>query len=155
MNVVPASPRDVAGFLALAAEVEDWFGPMVDDPEFRPVLDKKVGQQRALVVRADDAVRLLGGLLIGGTWPIYHITWLVVTETARGCGIGSALVRSALGRYRRPCSVDVITFGRGHPAAITSGARTFYQRHGFVPGPAAAPGPEGGSRQRYRLTLAG
>ena len=36
---------------------------------------------------------------------------------------------------------------------MTSGARVFYERLGFTPAEAAEPGPEGGSRQVYRLRL--
>jgi hypothetical protein len=46
--------------------------------------------------------------------------------------------------------VEVVTFGPDHPGAAASGARVFYERLGFVPGEAAPPGPEGGSRQAYR-----
>src|SRR2546430_624702 len=34
MNVETASPEDIDGFLSLAAEVENWFGPMIADPQF-------------------------------------------------------------------------------------------------------------------------
>ena len=49
-----------------------------------------------------------------------------------------------------PGVVEVVTFGAGHPGAAASGARVFYERLGFTPAAAAAPGPEGGSRQVYR-----
>ncbi|WP_204021287.1 hypothetical protein [Sinosporangium siamense] len=43
-----------------------------------------------------------------------------------------------------------MNFGPDHPGASASGARTFYEQLGFTPAEAAAPGPEGGSRQVYR-----
>ncbi|MEV7021768.1 hypothetical protein [Kitasatospora sp. NPDC093558] len=46
-----------------------------------------------------------------------------------------------------------MTFGAGHPGAVVSGARVFYERLGFTAAEAAEPGPEGGSRQVYRLLL--
>ena len=49
-----------------------------------------------------------------------------------------------------PGTVEVVTFGGGHPGAAASGARVFYERLGFTPAEAVAPGPEGGSRQVYR-----
>jgi len=52
-----------------------------------------------------------------------------------------------------PGTVEVVTFGAGHPGATASGARVFYEGIGFVPAEAAAPGPEGGSRQVYRKTV--
>jgi predicted N-acetyltransferase YhbS len=47
----------------------------------------------------------------------------------------------------------VVTFGADHPGAVSSGARVFYERLGFSPAEAADPGPEGGSRQVYRLAI--
>lgn len=47
----------------------------------------------------------------------------------------------------------MVTFGPDHPGAVASGARAFCERLGFAPAEAAAPGPEGGSRQVYRLDL--
>jgi hypothetical protein len=45
MTVAPASPADVAGFLLLAAEVEEWFGPMVGDDGFRAALANNIGRE--------------------------------------------------------------------------------------------------------------
>lgn len=77
--------------------------------------------------------------------------WLVVAEDARGTGIGCALMDGAMRRFvTAPGTVEVVTFGADHPGASASGARIFYERLGFIPAEAAAPGPEGGSRQIYR-----
>jgi ribosomal protein S18 acetylase RimI-like enzyme len=81
------------------------------------------------------------------------LNWLVVSASARGRGVGSALVRHAMESYVRPCRVDVVTLGVDHPAATEGGARAFYERLGFVAGAQAPPGPEGGSRQWYHRTL--
>ena len=153
MAVMPAEPADVSGFLALAAEVEDWFGPMVADPEFHATLDRNIRRGTALVVRAEET-GLLGGMLIGGTSPAYRINWLVVAARARGRGIGRKLVLHAIQGMRRPCRLDVVTFGDDHPGAVEGGARAFYERLGFVPGDRAPRGPEGGTRQWYHLELA-
>ncbi|MFI9160715.1 GNAT family N-acetyltransferase [Kitasatospora aureofaciens] len=150
--VRPARPADLPGFLALAAEVEHWFGPMVAEPGFHRAVERSVGRGSATVV-ADDR-GLLGGLLFGGGPPLHHLHWLVVAERARGTGVGRALVEDALRRHvRAPATVEVVTFGPDHPGAVTSGARVFYERLGFTPAEAAEPGPEGGSRQVYRLRL--
>jgi GNAT superfamily N-acetyltransferase len=154
MNVVPAVPGDANGFLALAAEVENWFGPMLNNPQFHAVIDKKIQRGTAYVVHTEDGGGLLGGLLLGGSWPTYHINWLVVTANARGQGVGRALINHATGCFQRPCRVDVITFGPDHPGAVVSGARRFYAQLGFQEGDAAPRGPEGGSRQCYHLTIA-
>lgn len=151
MNVAPALPEDIDGFLSLASEVENWFGPMVADPQFHATLEKNLARGTALVVRADRA--LLGGLLTGGRQPTYRINWLVVASAARGHGVGRSLVHQAINRFQRPSRVDVITFGKDHPAAVDGGARAFYERLGFTPGQDAPPGPDGGTRQWYHLTL--
>ena len=153
MYVTAGTPGDVDGLLTLAAEVEAWFGPMVDDPGFHDALDRNIRRGTAWVVRSTDGRDLLGGLLTGGRAPAYRLNWLVVAAAARGTGVGSALVRHAIDRYVRPCRVDVVTFGVDHPAATDSGARAFYERLGFVAGEQAPPGPEGGSRQWYHLSL--
>src|SRR4051794_9130301 len=101
MNVAPASPEDMTGFLSLAAEVEDWFGPMVANPEFRAALEKNIRRGTALVVRA-AGTGLLGGLLTGGQPPTYRLNWLVVAAAARGRGIGNSLVNHAINRLQRP-----------------------------------------------------
>jgi hypothetical protein len=49
--------------------------------------------------------------------------------------------------------VEQVTFGADHPGASASGARAFYEQLGFTPAEAAAPGPEGGSRQTYRKAI--
>ncbi|WP_316520620.1 GNAT family N-acetyltransferase [Kitasatospora brasiliensis] len=148
-----ARSADLPGFLALAAEVEHWFGPMVAEPGFhRAVLDSA---EQGLATVAEDGEGPLGGLLfgVGGEGP-HHLHWLVVAGRARGTGVGRALVEDALRRHvRGPATVEVVTFGPDHPGAVASGARVFYERLGFTPAEAADPGPEGGSRQVYRLRV--
>ncbi|MFH9354165.1 GNAT family N-acetyltransferase [Kitasatospora sp. NPDC017646] len=152
MTVRPARPGDLPGFLALAAEVEHWFGPMVAEPGFHRAVEGAAVRGRATV--AEDDRGLLGGLLFGGEPPLHHLHWLVVAERARGTGVGRALVEDVLRRHvGAPATVEVVTFGPDHPGAVTSGARVFYERLGFTPAEPAGPGPEGGSRQVYRLRL--
>ncbi|MFJ9840107.1 GNAT family N-acetyltransferase [Kitasatospora sp. NPDC101155] len=154
--VRPARPDDLPGFLALAAEVEHWFGPMVAEPGFHRAVRKCIDRGLATVAEGDGE-GLLGGLLFGTdgtTPPRHHLHWLVVADRARGTGLGRALVEDALRRHvRAPAVVEVVTFGPGHPGEVTSGARVFYERLGFTPAEAAEPGPEGGTRQVYRRHL--
>jgi ribosomal protein S18 acetylase RimI-like enzyme len=122
------------------------------EPGFRAVLEKHIRRATALV--AAQGADPLGGLLFGASPPAYHVRWLVVSEHARGQGIGRALVTEAIRRFvTGPGIVDVVTFGADHPGAAASGARAFYERLGFTPGEPAPPGPEGGSRQVYRKTV--
>ncbi|WP_406294144.1 GNAT family N-acetyltransferase [Embleya sp. NBC_00888] len=154
MIVRPAHAADRAGFLALAAEVEHWFGPMVDEPGFHAALDEHIRTGLALVVPADPGPGLLGGLLFGAEPPVHHVHWLVVAGAARGRGVGRALMAEAARRYvRGPGTVELITFGLDHPGAIEGGSRAFYESLGFVPAESAEPGPEGGSRQVFRRTV--
>lgn len=147
-----AGLEDLPAFSRLASQVEQWFGPMVGEPGFQASVRRIVGRATGLVaVRESDIV---GGLLFGGRAPVFHIRWLVVAETQRGKGIGRALVAEARERFvRTPATIEVITFGPDHPGAVLSGARKFYEVLGFVPAEIAAPGPEGGSRQVFRMIL--
>jgi GNAT superfamily N-acetyltransferase len=150
-----ARDQDMPGFIDLAEQVEHWFGPMVDDPGFRAAVSKHIRRASALVAVTDEETDLLGGLLFGAKPPTYHLRWLVVTEQARGKGVGSTLVNEAIQRFvQGPGIVEVVTFGADHPGASASGARVLYERLGFTPAEAAPPGPEGGSRQVYRKTIA-
>lgn len=152
MIVRLAREQDFPGFLGLAAEVEHWFGPMVEDPGFHSAVDEHIRQSTALVAVSGSDV--FGGLLFGAEPPIYHVHWLVVSEKARGQGVGRALMADATQRFvRGPGSIEVVTFGADHPGAVASGARAFYEGLDFTPAEAAAPGPEGGSRQLYRRTV--
>lgn len=153
MIVRVAQEQDFPGFLALAAQVEHWFGPMVDAPGFHRAVDEHIRRSAALVA-VDSGPDLLGGLLFGGKAPTYHVHWLVVSEKARGGGVGRALMSDATRRFvRGPGNIEVVTFGADHPGAVASGARVFYESLGFVPAEAADPGPEGGSRQIYRRAV--
>jgi ribosomal protein S18 acetylase RimI-like enzyme len=149
-----ARAEDLPGFLRLAGEVEQWFGPMVDDDGFRMAVVRHIGKGTALVIDAHQGSGLLGGLLFSGTSSISHIRWLVVAERTRRQGVGRALVADAIARFvQHPRAVvEVVTFAQDHPAATISGARSFYERLGFIAAEPADAGLEGGPRQVYRLT---
>ncbi|WP_030242357.1 GNAT family N-acetyltransferase [Streptomyces sp. NRRL S-350] len=153
MTVRLARRADLPGFLALAAEVEHWFGPMVADPGFHRAVGRSIDRGTATLAEDDEGP--LGGLLFGNRPPLHHLHWLVVAERARRTGVGRELVADALRRHdvRAPATVEVVTFGPDHPGTVASGTRVFYERLGFTPAEAAAPGPEGGSRQVCRLDL--
>ncbi|GGJ90996.1 N-acetyltransferase [Streptomyces camponoticapitis] len=157
MIVRLAGEEDLPGFLGLAGQVEHWFGPMVDDPGFSGAVVEHISASKALVAADEEQAGqppLLGGLLFGADAPTFRIHWLVVSERARGRGVGGALVADAMKRFvTGPGTVEVVTFGADHPGAVVSGARVFYERLGFSPAEATDPGPEGGSRQVYRLAV--
>ncbi|GAA2756495.1 GNAT family N-acetyltransferase [Actinopolymorpha rutila] len=127
---------------------------MVDAPGFHRAVEEHIRRSTALVA-VDSGSDLLGGLMFGGKAPTYHVHWLVVSQQARGSGVGRALMSDATRRFvRGPGSIEVVTFGADHPGAVASGARVFYESLGFAPAEATDPGPEGGSRQIYRRTVA-
>ncbi|MFE2294439.1 GNAT family N-acetyltransferase [Streptomyces sp. NPDC059452] len=149
-----AREGDLDGFLSLASQVEHWFGPMVAEPGFHRAVDDHIRDGAALVAESATGTGIVGGLLFGAAPPTYHVHWLVTSERCRGEGVGRLLMADAMGRYvTGPGTVEVVTFGPGHPGAVESGARTFYEKLGFRPGEPAEPGPEGGPRQIYRLPV--
>ncbi|MFF4468218.1 GNAT family N-acetyltransferase [Streptomyces sp. NPDC001599] len=175
MMVRLAEERDFPGFLGLAGQVEHWFGPMVEDAGFHDAVREHIRRGAALVAvapypdtdaspgtgrgaspAAGTGTELLGGLLFGTDADadrpvVHHVHWLVVSRQARAGGVGRALMRDAMRRWvREPADIEVVTFGADHPGATESGARAFYERLGFTPAEAVAPGPEGGSRQLFR-----
>jgi ribosomal protein S18 acetylase RimI-like enzyme len=85
------------------------------------------------------------------TTEIYTIGWLAVAQQYRRQGLGQRLVEHALGLVSAPAEVVVTTFGEDNPEG--QAARRFYERLGFQPAEAAAPGPEGGTRQIFRLLV--
>jgi GNAT superfamily N-acetyltransferase len=154
--VTTATPEDLTAWLVLAGEVEHLFGPMVGDREFHRALERNVARGTALCARADGAALdapLSGALMFSVAGEPLAIRWLAVARSARRRGVGTALLRVMFaGHVAYPCTVEVDTFGADHPGAA---ARRFYERLGFAPAEMLEPGPEGGSRQMFRMRLAG
>ncbi len=155
-SVEIATGADVPVILGLAGEVEHWFGPMVANPGFHRALDEHVAEQRALVAFGSGR-EPAGAVLFGGASPRFAVHWLVVSDAVRGQGVGRTLMNAVIERLTGGAGLaagevmDVVTFGSDHPGAVASGARVFYERLGFVPAEPAPDGPEGGSRQVFRL----
>lgn len=157
IRIRPAREGDLDGFLSLASQVEHWFGPMVEEPGFHRAVNAHIRDGAALIAETTEPAAApgpVGGLLFGTAPPTYHVHWLVTAAHCRGAGVGRLLMAEAMRRYvRGPGTVEVVTFGPDHPGAVESGARVFYERLGFCPGEPTDPGPEGGSRQIYRLDV--
>jgi ribosomal protein S18 acetylase RimI-like enzyme len=154
VRVQLATEADISAWIALAVEVEPLFGPHAHSADFQHVLRKNIARGSAFCVRADEGLpgtHLLGGLLFSAHPPHYKISWLAVAASARGQGIGRALVRHALSCVVAPAEISVITFGED--VAEGEAARRLYQALGFEPAQVVAPGPEGGSRQVFRRRI--
>ncbi|MFD9107044.1 GNAT family N-acetyltransferase [Streptomyces bottropensis] len=150
MQAVLSVQADLPAWLRLADEVEDLFGPMVDDPEFRAALERNIQRGTALCVREHGSTGtvLAGGLLMSVRPPRYEISWLAVSTAFRGQGIGALLIRSALREFTAaPGTVEVTTFGPEHPGRS---ARGFYEHLGFEPIDSVS---ADGTRQTYQLRV--
>ncbi|TCC63481.1 N-acetyltransferase [Kribbella pittospori] len=129
---------------------------MVGHPGFQRALDDHIAGQRAFVAFGPGG-EPAGAVLFGGAPPRFAVHWLVVADHVRGQGAGRTLMSAVIERLTDGAGlaegevVEVVTFGPDHPGAVDSGARVFYERLGFVPAEPAPDGPEGGSRQVFRL----
>ena len=144
MTVQRAGTADFPGFLRLASQVEQWFGPLTTDPGFRNAVVRNIDRGSALV--AWEHGEVVGGLLVSARPPTYHFTWLVVDEAHRGEGLGRALMAEAERLFVvPPATLEVVTFGPDHPGAVAGGSRAFYESLGFTPSEAH---PAGRSEER-------
>jgi ribosomal protein S18 acetylase RimI-like enzyme len=152
VRIAVATVDDIPAWVELAREAEPLFGPMVDDPGFHAALRRCVDRGSAFCVRESDGPPgspLVAGLLFSPKPPVYKLGWLVVTSSCRRQGVGRALAQYAIGLIRPPAELTVVTFGEDNEAGQP--ARHFYESLGFCPGEAAPRGPEGGTRQVYRI----
>lgn len=118
MHIRPAQDDDIEAARALL--LANAWGPRVQDPAvFRELVRRS---QVALVAVDDERVV---GFLRGLTDGIFngYISMVVVAASHRGRGIGTALVRTAMGDDRR--MTWVLRAGR-------DGVATFYERLGFA-----------------------
>jgi GNAT superfamily N-acetyltransferase len=152
LSVDYANHADIPAWLALAAELEPLFGPMLDDPAFTAALERNIARQTALCIRsAAPQASILAGLLYSPKAPLYKLNWMGVTAAQRRNGLGEQLYAAMLQTIRAPATIEVCTFGADHPGGPA--ARSFYSKLGFVPAEPLPAGPEGGSRQMFRLQL--
>ena len=154
MKVATAVPEDEPAWLALAAEVEPMFGPLVGDPSFMSALERNVARGSAFCVREGDGPPgspLEGGLLFSAHPPDYRLGWFAVAARARRRGVGRRLASHALGLCARPARVSVVTWGED--VAWGQPARRFYESLGFRSAEMTEPAADGTTRQVYRLEL--
>ena len=132
-----ADTIDVAGYIALAAQVEQWFGPTVDDPGFPSRARQEHRRGTAMCVRRQDGAGLRGGILFNVRPPVCRISWLVVAQSDRGIGVGRALVTEAEQRLDGPGLAEVITFSEDHPPRRPAGPES--STNGSLSPPASPP----------------
>ena len=132
MIVQTATFDDMSSWLALAAQVEHLFGPMVDNKLFHDALLKNIRRGSAFCIRKRDGKPgkpLLGGLLFSAHPPVYRIGWLAVSKEQRRRGVGRALVEHAFGLVVPPADMMVTTFDEKDP--LGRDAVRFYKEMGF------------------------
>ncbi|WP_256760444.1 GNAT family N-acetyltransferase [Cohnella sp. WQ 127256] len=155
MIVWNAIEEDIASWLRLASEVEYLFGLMAEDPIFLQALQKNISRGSAFCIRENDGPpgsSLLGGLLFSSSAaPLYNIGWLAVASRARKSGVATALMTYVLTLVPSPAEVTVTTFGTDIADGLP--ARELYIKNGFKPDERVANGPEGGSRQKFKLKI--
>ena len=138
-----ATSADIASWLELVREVEPLFGPM---PEFGGTLDRSIARSGAWCVR-DEVRAVVGGMILSRVEDA-KINWLAVRRSSRGQGHGRKLVEHALRQFDAATEVVVDTFGEDNLEGRA--ARCLYKSFGFSPAEELEPGPEGGTRQRFR-----
>src|SRR4051812_41845884 len=111
-KVAQAQDADFEGWLVLAKEVEDLFGPLVKNAEFISALRKNIARGSAFCVRPENRMAgapISGGLLWSDHSPNYRISWIAVAGSCRRSGVAEALVHHVLRTISRPAEVWVTT----------------------------------------------
>ncbi|AVV40564.1 GNAT family N-acetyltransferase [Streptomyces sp. ID05-04B] len=131
--------HETLGDITAQAYLRDGLLDFGEEDPYLPVLkDVAARAAAAEVLVAVDGDRLLGGVtFVSGPGPVADIARpgeaeiraLAVTHTARGRGVGEALVRACLERARatRDCTAVVLSSQRGMHTA-----HRIYERLGFV-----------------------
>jgi len=138
-----AKSPDLPSWLELVSEAEDLFGPM---PDFEVHARRGIHRGTALVVA--DGEQVHGAALLSRDGRPQHIRWLAVRGSARGRGVGAALLAAILDRWSTD-DVEVVTFTQGTTGG--EAARRLYERFGFQCVGATDAAPDGGRRDLYSL----
>jgi GNAT superfamily N-acetyltransferase len=114
--------------------------------------EARVGPDRsrpAWVIARDEAGKVIGGLKGVSVWTWFLIDWLWVDEAARGCGVGSELIKAGedIARTRGCRHAYLYTFSFQAP--------DFYRKLGYGEFARQDDFPPGHSRHWLRKDLAG
>lgn len=135
----------IPSWLEVVREVEPLFGPM---PTFAETLQRAIARAGAWCIVVDGAVA--GGMIVSPPERA-RIDWLAVRQEMRGRRLGTDLVAHAVRVFAGASEITVDTFGADNPDGRP--ARRLYEAFGFTAAEELERGPEGGTRQRYRLRL--
>ena len=133
-----ATVGDIAGWINLAREVEHLFGPMADCPEFEKGLKRCASEGHAFVSESEKG-SIEGAIAIDRE--ANEIAWLAVGRSARGQGVGSALLQRALFALDASRPMRVQTFAEGIEEG--EGARRLFSAFGFCEASRAGKNPAG------------
>jgi diadenosine tetraphosphate (Ap4A) HIT family hydrolase/ribosomal protein S18 acetylase RimI-like enzyme len=123
--------NDISAWCALASEVSSVFQHPADmgtDPEFISYAKNKMGKYEALTAVEYMSGESMG--FIGFSRTHNRISWFAVSETYRGKGVGSRLLKTAMRQLNTGKDVTVVTFCDDY--ALGMAARSVYKKHGFI-----------------------
>lgn len=122
-----ARTSDLPSWRRVAREVEPLFGPMADDDGFLTAIGESIRAGNAFAA-VDD--RDEPGGFVALDRRANEISWLAVSASARGRGLGRSLVRAALDALDGARPVTVVTFAP--ESAEGAAARALYLDENFA-----------------------
>ena len=130
-KVLKSVATDFMGWLTLAEEVENLFGPMVSKKEFHDSLKEKISEGQAFCAKLKSkksGAPLFGGIVISKK--DNEIIWFAVSKEQRGKGLGEKLITYAIANLDQSRPISVITFDENIKEGLP--ARKLYLKHGFI-----------------------
>ena len=122
-----AQNNDITSWLELLEIVKGSF-PGLDLEEYRQLLQKRISEQSALVIRDNDTVT--GALLFSKDTK--KLEFLAVHPQYRENGMAKALVRYMLALFPKGSRISVVTYRENDKKG--QAARRFYENIGFTAG---------------------
>lgn len=122
-NVVES---DLASWKAIAKEVEDLFGPMVETEGFEDAIKQCIAEENAFGIEDGDGS--IAGIIAVDRGK-NEIIWLAVRKGCRGNNYGGQLLEKALAELNKDRPIFVQTFA----STVDEGAsaRRLYLKYGF------------------------
>ncbi len=139
MKIDTVKKKDLAAWLELAREVEPLFGPMLGHDAFHNAMKSAIISKNAYCIRHAEHSTPLGIIVISPERN--EIDWLAVKASARGKGVGKALLEHAISTMPASLPLRVQTFSATVAAGLS--ARMLYLRAGFCEKTTAGLNPAG------------